>query len=152
MPSSAISPKKPASADGVSTATGISCTIVPPDDVTSATSYASPSTHGWTTLTVAVSSRPIGSSAPLNCANASLTTTCATDTASGPSLRTVSAISPGESCARSTASSSAGGPRRSPSPGASRAANSPIPPTISSSGTSPSTHTGTRTRGAVPIT
>ena len=47
---------------------------MPPLEVTSATSYASPSTHGWRMWTVSVSSRPIGSSAPVNCAKASLTT------------------------------------------------------------------------------
>ena len=76
---------------------------------------------------MAVSSRPIGCSAPENCTNASLTWTCATDTASGPSLRTVKAISPGDNTVRSTASSSAGGPRRSPSPGASKTMNSTTP-------------------------
>ncbi len=94
-PSSAIRPKNDRSAVGVSTATGISCAIVPPDDVSSTTSYASPSTHGCETRTVAVSSRPTGDSPPVNCANASLTTACAIVTASGPSLRTVSSIVPG---------------------------------------------------------
>jgi hypothetical protein len=38
MPSSASSPKNDASAAGVSTATGISWVIVPPEEVSSATS------------------------------------------------------------------------------------------------------------------
>ena len=95
MPSSAIRPKNDRSFAGVSTATGISCAIVPPVEVSSATSYASPSTHGCWTRTTAVWSRPIGCSAPENCTNASLTTACAIVTASGPSLRTVSSITPG---------------------------------------------------------
>ena len=120
MPSSAIRPKNERSVAGVSTATWISCAIVPPVDVRSVTSYASPSTQGWRSLTVALSSRPIGDSAPENCTKASLTWACAMATASGPSLRTVSSIVPGRSTVFSTASSSAGGPRRSPSPGPSR--------------------------------
>ena len=84
--------------------------------------------------------RSIGPSAPSKGANASLTWTWATVTASGPSLRTVSSITPGSSTVRSTASSSTGGPRRSPSPGAPSAANSPIAIAISASGTSPADH------------
>jgi hypothetical protein len=118
MPSSAISPKNERSADGVSTATGISCAIVPPDEVSSTTSYASPSTHG-----------------------------CEIRTASGPSLRTVSSITPGDSAVRSTTRSSAGGPRRSASPGPSSSAKAATAATISSSGTSPSAHTGMRDDG-----
>ena len=48
---------------------------------------------------------------------------------------------------------SAGGPRRSPRPGASSAMNSAMPPTTNTSGTRPSTQTGSRSaRVAVPIT
>ncbi len=70
--------------------------------------------------------------------------TCATVTASGPSLRTVSAIVPGLSFVRSKESSSTGGPRRSPRPGPSRAMNEPIASAISSSGTTASSQPGTR--------
>ena len=105
---------------------------MPPVEVSSATSYASPSTHGCWTRTTAVCSRPIGCSAPENCANASLTTACAIVTASGPSLRTVSSITPGVSFVRSTASSSAGGPRRSARPGPSSTTKAPIATAISS--------------------
>ena len=71
-----------------------------------------------------------------------MTTTCATETASGPSLRTVSSIAPGTSFVRSIASSSAGGPVRSPRPGPPSAENAPTAAMMSSSGTSPSTHDG----------
>src|SRR5829696_693998 len=84
----------------------------------------------------------MGPSPPENCANASLTWAWAMRTTSGPSLRTVSSITPGRSAVRSTASSSAGGPRRSPSPGPSRAAKAPTAARTSSSGMSPATHAG----------
>ena len=73
---------------------------------------------------------------------ASLTTACAIVTASGPSLRTVSSITPGVSFVRSTASSSAGGPRRSASPGPSSTAKAPMATMISTSGTSPRSQVG----------
>ncbi len=71
-----------------------------------------------------------------------MTTTCAIETGSGPSLRTVSSIAPGTSFVRSIASSSAGGPVRSPRPGPPSAENAPTAAMISSSGTRPSTHEG----------
>src|SRR5918997_5734586 len=88
--------------------------------------------------------RPIGSPAPSKETKASLTTTCAIDTGSGPSFRTVSSIRPGSSTVRSTASASAGGPCRSPRPGPPSAEKAPIAATISSNGTSPSSHAGAR--------
>ena len=81
---------------GVSTATGISCAIVPPGrgeqrdlvglalDPRLLDAHASRCRGGRS-----------ASSAPVNCAKASLTMTWAIDTASGPSLRTVSSITPG---------------------------------------------------------
>src|ERR671918_110696 len=63
-------------------------------------------------------------------------------TASGPSLRSVRSISLGRSSVRSMASSSAGGPVRSPSPAPSRTANSTPATAIRRRGTSPSSHVG----------
>ena len=63
-------------------------------------------------------------------------------TASGPSLRTVSWISPGRRTVRSTASSSTGRPLRSPRPGAPSAANTPTAIAIRTSGTTARTHDG----------
>jgi hypothetical protein len=71
-----------------------------------------------------------------------LTWACAIRTASGPSLRTVSAIVPGLSTVFSIASSSTGGPRRSPSPGPPSAANAAIAAAIKASGASASSHPG----------
>src|SRR4051812_16878961 len=91
---------------------------------------------------VADASRPIASSPPVNEAKASLTTTWAMRTASGPSLRTVSSMMPGTSRVRSTASASAGGPRRSPRPGAPSSTNAPMAAASSRSGSTPSSHAG----------
>src|SRR3954471_7025524 len=87
-------------------------------------------------------SRPIASSPPVNEAKASFTTTWAMRTASGPSLRTDSSIAPGSSRVRSTASASAGGPRRSPRPVAPSTTNAAIAAVSSTSGSRPSSHAG----------
>src|SRR3954452_1568974 len=76
-------------------------------------------------------------------------------TSSGPSLRTVSSISPGRSTVRSTANCSTAGPRRSPSPGSSNARNTPMASVIRASGSSANSHTDTRpcsaSGGASPV-
>ena len=111
------------SASGVSAATSIEWSIVPPVAVSNPTSYASPSIHGYSIDTSPDSSRPSSVSLWSNATKASFTNTCLISIGSGPSLRTRSSISPGCSTVRSTDSSSTGTPLRS-SPGASSATNS----------------------------
>ena len=77
-----------------------------------------------------------------------MTATWATSTGSGPSLRRVSSIVPGRSTVRSTATSSTGGPVRSPSPGPPSRAKPPIATAIRASGIAPSAQAGRPPPGA----